>query len=61
MSKTPKDAPEGKTGERIMMRGRPGKGVIGATLYRPGWVEVLWDDGSDNPRICHINELIKLD
>ena len=58
--KTPKDSPT-KVGDRIMMRGRPGKGAIFTLLARPGWVETVWDDGSDNPMICHINELTKID
>ena len=60
MGKTPKDSPE-KVGDRIEMRGRPGKGVVGALLNRVGWMETIWDDGSDNPMICHQNELRKIE
>lgn len=60
MVKTPKDVPT-EVGDRIMMRGRPGKGVVATFLCRVGWVETLWDDGSENPKICHLNELRKID
>lgn len=60
MSKTPKDSPT-KAGDRIVMRGRPGKGVVYTLLARPGWMETVWDDGSDHPKICHQNELQKID
>lgn len=58
--KTPKDSPS-EAGDRIEMRGRPGKGIIATILARPGWVETIWDDGAENPRICHVNELKKID
>ena len=60
MAKTPKDSPT-KAGDRIEMRGRPGKGVVGAVLCRAGWMETLWDDGSNHPMICHQHELRKID
>jgi hypothetical protein len=60
MAKTPKDSPT-KIGDRIIMRGRPGKGVVASMLCRPGWVETIWDDGAENPKICHVNELQKID
>lgn len=60
MAKTPKDSPP-EVGDRIGMRGRPGKGVVATILMRPGWVETIWDDGIDHPRICHINELRKIE
>jgi len=60
MAKTPKDVPT-EVGDRIMMRGRPGKGVVASLLARSGWMETVWDDGSDNPMICHQNELRKID
>ena len=57
--KTPKDIPA-KVGDRIMMKGRPGKGVVATILNRRGLVETLWDDGAENPKICHVNELQKI-
>lgn len=56
MSKIPKDSPT-KVGQVIKMRGRPGKGIVATLLCRKGWMETIWDDGSENPKICHQNEL----
>jgi hypothetical protein len=43
MPKTPKDVPT-KVGDRIMKRGRPGKGVVAEFLPRKGWVKIYFDD-----------------
>lgn len=60
MAKTPEDSPT-KVGDRVQRRGRLGSGVVATLLARPGWMEIVWDDGSEHPKICHQNELFKVE
>ena len=60
MARVPKDSPD-KVGDRIEMRGQPGKGVVASILNQRGWMETVWDDGRENPKICHQNELRKIE
>lgn len=58
--KIPKDSPT-KVGDRVIKRGRPGIGVVRSLLSHPGWMETIWEDGSDNPTICHQSELQRIE
>lgn len=61
MAKPPPDIPEGREGERVILRASTArKGTITSFNAEMEWCAVTWDDGKPAPKMCHQYELKQL-
>jgi hypothetical protein len=50
------------SGERVLFRNNMEGtgGTIEAFNGPAGWVDVIWDESNQNPKACHLSELVRI-
>lgn len=60
MTKRPLNTPD-SVGDRVRLRGRNCVGEVVSFDPEKSWASIRWDNGGSGPKICHRNELEKVE